>query len=58
MNYIQEHPELDMAIIMTQQEDEFTEFFLGSSAAAFIRQTQIPVMSIIPRQLDQVIFGM
>jgi nucleotide-binding universal stress UspA family protein len=58
MQYIEEHSEMDLAIIMTQQEDDFTEFFMGSAASAFIRQAKIPVLSIIPRQLDKVIVGM
>lgn len=58
MNYIDAHEEVDLAIIMTQQEDDFTEFFMGSAATAFIRQSKIPVLSIVPRQLDNVIIGL
>jgi nucleotide-binding universal stress UspA family protein len=56
--YIKNNPSIDLAIIMTQQEDDFTDFFIGSSASAFIRETNIPVLSIIPRQLDNVIIGL
>jgi len=58
LKYIDEHPDLDLAIIMTQQENEITDFFIGSSATAFIRKAKLPVLSIIPRQLDSVIIGM
>lgn len=55
--YMEEHIELDLAIIMTQQEDDFTKLFVGSAATSFIRESKIPVMSIIPRKLDDVIVG-
>ncbi len=55
--YIKEHQEIDLAIIMTQQEDDFTQLFVGSSATSFIRESKIPVMSIIPRKLDDIIVG-
>lgn len=55
--YMQEHKELDLAIIMTQQEDDFTHLFVGSSATSFIRETKIPVMSIVPRKLDDIVVG-
>ena len=58
MNYMDEHTDLDLAIIMTQQENDITDFFIGSSATAFIRKAKLPVLSIIPRQLDNVIVGM
>jgi len=56
--YIANNPDFDLAIIMTQQEDDITEFFLGSSATAFIRSIKLPVLSVIPRELDQIIFGL
>ncbi len=57
-SYMQNHKEIDLAIIMTQQEDDFTHLFMGSSANAFIKESKIPVMSIVPRQLDNIIIGM
>jgi nucleotide-binding universal stress UspA family protein len=56
--YVKKHPEIDLTIIMTQQEDDFTEFFIGSEATSFIRGAKCPVMSIVPRKLDDVILGM
>ncbi|MCK5846140.1 MAG: universal stress protein [Bacteroidales bacterium] len=58
IRYIDKHPELDLVIIMTQQEDDFTEFFVGSSATALIRSIKLPVLSVIPQQLDNIIWGM
>ncbi len=56
--FIATHPELSLAVIMTQQEDNMTEFFIGSSATSFIREVKIPVLSVIPRELDAVVIGM
>jgi nucleotide-binding universal stress UspA family protein len=55
--YIKEHDEIDLAIIMTQQEDDFTHLFVGSSATSFISESKIPVMSIVPRKLDDIVVG-
>jgi nucleotide-binding universal stress UspA family protein len=41
----------DMLVIMTQQELNFTEFFVGSSAQEIINNSRIPVMSITPRDM-------
>jgi nucleotide-binding universal stress UspA family protein len=38
----------DLILIMTQQEVDFTEFFIGSSAQEIINHSKIPVMSIRP----------
>ncbi len=38
----------DIILIMTQQEIDFTEFFIGSSAQEMILNSEIPVLSIIP----------
>jgi nucleotide-binding universal stress UspA family protein len=38
----------DLIIIMTQQEIDFTEYFIGSTATAIIESSDIPVMSINP----------
>ncbi|OYT12259.1 MAG: hypothetical protein B6I18_01340 [Bacteroidetes bacterium 4572_112] len=56
--YIDKNPNLDLAIIMTQQENDFTEFFLGSSATEFIRSVNLPVLSVVPRELDQIVLGL
>ncbi|MFH2141339.1 MAG: universal stress protein [Bacteroidota bacterium] len=39
----------DLFMIMTQQEAEFVEFFIGSLAKQIIHSSEIPVMSIIPK---------
>jgi len=54
-SYVEKHPEIDLTIIMTQQEDDFTEFFIGSEATSFIRGAKCPVLSVVPRKLDEVI---
>jgi nucleotide-binding universal stress UspA family protein len=38
----------DLIMIMTQQETEITEFFIGSAATEIIRKSDIPVLSIVP----------
>ncbi len=39
----------DIMLIMTQQEAEIVEFFIGSLAKEIIHEAKIPVMSIIPK---------
>lgn len=39
----------DLVIIMTQQETDYTEYFIGSSAQEIINHSDIPVLSIIPQ---------
>lgn len=38
----------DIILIMTQQEVDFTQYFIGSSAQEIINHSSIPVFSIIP----------
>ncbi len=38
----------DLLMIMTQQEQNFTQLFIGSSAQEIINNSNIPVLSIIP----------
>ena len=38
----------DLIMIMTQQEDDFTDYFIGSSAQEVINKSDIPVLSIVP----------
>lgn len=40
----------DLVIIMTQQETDYTDYFIGSSAQEVINHSDIPVLSIIPNQ--------
>ena len=41
----------DLILIMTQQETKLVEFFVGSAAQTIIRLSNVPVMSIIPKEL-------
>jgi nucleotide-binding universal stress UspA family protein len=45
----------DLIMIMTQQENKLVEFFMGSSAQTMIRLSEIPVMSIIPKDLGFIV---
>ena len=56
--YISNNPEINLAIIMTQQENDITDYFLGSAATEFIRCIKLPVLSIVPRELDRIILGL
>lgn len=38
----------DLLLIMTQQETDITEYFIGSAAQEIINKSDIPVMSIVP----------
>ncbi|MCX6257712.1 MAG: universal stress protein [Bacteroidia bacterium] len=49
----------DLIVVMTQQETEITDFFLGSPAQELIYHSDIPVLSIVPRlkyNYDSVVF--
>ena len=43
----------DLVMIMTQQELNFTEFFIGSHAQEIINKSDCPVMSINPKALEK-----
>lgn len=58
MDFIEREGNVDMALIMTQQENEISSFFLGSTATEFIRKSTIPVMSIIPRETGEIVLGL
>jgi nucleotide-binding universal stress UspA family protein len=38
----------DLIMIMTQQESDFTKYFLGSTARSIINESDVPVMSVRP----------
>lgn len=48
-----EKVEADVIMIMTQQESNPTEFFVGSSAQSIITKSDIPVMSILPKGMSR-----
>lgn len=58
MKYIDEQKDIDLIMTMTQQEMNFTEYFLGSHASELIRKSNIPVMSIIPRDMGEIVIGL
>jgi universal stress protein E len=43
----------DLVMIMTQQELNFTEFFIGSTAQEIINKSDFPVMSINPKSSER-----
>lgn len=43
----------DLIIIMTQQETEVIRYFVGSLAKEIIHASEIPVMSIVPKELSK-----
>jgi nucleotide-binding universal stress UspA family protein len=51
LRYAKEQGDIDLIIIMTQQELGLVEFFVSSSAQEIIRMSEIPVMSITPKEL-------
>lgn len=51
MDYARSKGDVDLIVIMTQQEFSIVEFFVGSHAQEFIRSSEIPVISIVPKEL-------
>jgi nucleotide-binding universal stress UspA family protein len=51
MNYAHAQGDIDLILIMTQQEIGFVEFFVGSHAQEFLRISDIPVLSMVPKEL-------
>lgn len=51
LNYTAEQQDIDLIMIMTQQENRLVEYFIGSLAQQIIRESPVPVMSIIPKDL-------
>jgi len=58
MKYIVASGDVDLVLIMTQQENDFSSFFLGSTATEFIRKSTVPVMSIVPREIGNIVLGL
>lgn len=46
----------DLIMIMTQQEKDWKHMFLGSTAAAIIKESEVPVLSVTPYQFSQTAF--
>jgi nucleotide-binding universal stress UspA family protein len=53
IDYAHEQGDIDLIMIMTQQEVGWVEFFVGSHANEIIRLSDIPVMSIIPKETGE-----
>jgi len=51
LRYANEQDDVDLIIIMTQQELAIVDFFVSSNAQELIRNANVPVMSIIPKEL-------
>lgn len=51
LSYASLQGDIDLIIICTQQEVGIVDFFVGSHAQEFIRLSDIPVMSVIPKDL-------
>lgn len=51
LDYARSKGDVDLIVIMTQQEFSIVEFFVGSHAQEFIRSSEIPVISIVPKEL-------
>lgn len=49
--YARKQEDIDLIVIMTQQEIGFVEFFVGSHAQEFLRLSEIPVLSMVPKEL-------
>jgi nucleotide-binding universal stress UspA family protein len=53
LNYANEQS-ADLVMVMTQQESNFTDYFIGSLAQSMIYHSQIPIMSIHPKQNNSI----
>jgi nucleotide-binding universal stress UspA family protein len=51
LSYAHSLGDIDLITIMTQQETGFVEYFVGSHAQEFLRLSDIPVLSVIPKEL-------
>lgn len=53
MRYARNHKDVDLIILMTQQEKEWRDFFLGSTASEVLRNSEYPVLTIVPKPEDK-----
>lgn len=49
LNYANDNA-ADLIMVMTQQESNFTDYFIGSLAQSMIYHSRVPIMSIHPKQ--------
>lgn len=57
LEYISTNNDISITLIMTQQENSITEFFMGSHASELIRNSELPVMSIVPKDTGEIMWG-
>jgi nucleotide-binding universal stress UspA family protein len=50
LNKLSKETGADMVMIMTQQEFDFTEYFIGSTAQEIINNSDLPVLSLTPEK--------
>lgn len=53
LDYAHKQGDIDLIMIMTQQEVGWVEFFVGSHATEMIRSSDIPVMSVVPKDTGE-----
>lgn len=51
IDYVKSRPAIDLIVITTQAEINFIDYFIDSEATQLIRQSPVPVMSIVPKNL-------
>ena len=51
LKYAENQGDIDLIIILTEQEASLVNYFVGSQSQDFVRLSDIPVMSIIPKDL-------
>lgn len=51
LQYAREQQDIDLIMIMTQKEAGLFDLFMSSSAQHILTQSEVPVMTIIPKQL-------
>ncbi len=54
LKYAKEQGDVDLIIIMTQHEKSISDFFVSPSAHDLIRLSEIPVLSVIPMELEYI----
>lgn len=57
MTYIAKTEDVDLLVIMTQQEVAIVEYFMGSTAQEVIRLSEVPVLSVVPKNVGNIVVG-
>ncbi|MFH0893141.1 MAG: universal stress protein [Bacteroidota bacterium] len=53
MRYARKQGDVDLIILMTQQEKNWRDFFMGSTASEVLRNSEYPVLTILPKSEDK-----